>query len=194
MLRRSMLLNFVLVSISLAMILSMSGCGGDDDDDDDDLSLVKLMSEGQMLLETEDYEGAREKFDEVLVIDPGNISAYVGLGWAYGKLLNLQESIASFQSALSIDPQDTDALAGIAFAYLADDKYDQAIASSEQVLAIDPGYTFESTGITAQDLKIVLAESYYYKGEFEEAKRVLDITAEVSPAELLEELEAASGG
>lgn len=192
MLHRTMLLSFVALSILLAMILSMSGCGGDDDDDD--YSLIKLITEGQVLLETEDYEGAREKFDEVLVIEPGNISAYVGLGWAHGKLLNLQKSIASFQSALSIDPQDADALAGIAFAYLADDEYDQAIASSEQVLAIDPGYTFESTGITAQDLKIVLAESYYYKGDFEEAKRVLDITAEVSPAELLEELEAASGG
>ena len=109
-------------------------------------------------------------------------------------MANLQECIGNFQSALSQEPQNVDALAGVALAYLADDRYDQAIANSEQALEIDPDYLFEPTGITAQDLKIALAESYYYKGAFEEVKRILDITEEVSPAELLEELEAASGG
>ncbi len=64
------------------------------------------------------------------------------------------------------------------------------------MLAINPDYSFGATGIKAKDLKAVSAESHYHNGEYEEAKRALDIPAEreLSPAELLEAIEAASGG
>ena len=189
MLRKTTLLGFALASVSFAMILSMSGCG-----EKEEKAPAAVTLEGWALYEAENYEGAKEKFEEALTIGPGYVDAYVGLGWAHGKMANLQECIDNFQSALSQEPQNVDALAGVALAYLADDRYDQVIASSERALEIDPDYLFEPTGITAQDLKIALAESYYYKGAFEEVKRILDITEEVSPAELLEELEAASGG
>ena len=194
MLRRSILLSFVLVSVLLAMVFGVSGCG----EGEPPVPPADIIQAGLTLLEAEDYEGAMAKFDEALTredIGPAeSAGAYVGLGWANGRTLNLQESIVSFQSALSQDSQNADAHAGIAFAYLADDKYDQAIDNANQALAINPNYSFAETSITSEDLNVVLAESYYYKGEFEEVKRVLDITEEVSPAELLEELEAASGG
>ncbi|MFC1718308.1 tetratricopeptide repeat protein [Candidatus Poribacteria bacterium] len=194
MLRKTTLLSFALVLVPFAMILGISGCGGDDDDDDG----PGLIEEGWDLFVAEDHEGAKAKFEEALTIEPitADVSAEanVGLGWVHGKLLNLQESIASFQSALAEDSQNADAHAGLALAYLADDKYDQAIASSDQALAIDPNYSFGATGITEQDLRVVLAESYYYKGDFEEAAIAIGVPEGLSPAELLKEIEAASGG
>ncbi len=71
-------------------------------------------------------------------------------------------------------------------------------------MAIEPNYSFDPTGITSQDLTLVLAESYYYKGELEDAQvelakldpevKELDPASEDYAVKLLEALEAVSGG
>ena len=138
------------------------------------------------------YESAMGKFDEAVKFDPSFVDGYIGLGWTHGKMANLQASIENFQNALFEESGNADALAGLAFAYLADDNYEQAIANANQALAIEPGYSFgREDNVTSQSLHMVLAESYYYMGDFDNAQRELGIVCtseEDCAAELLEEL------
>ncbi len=194
---RPTLLGFVLISASLAMISILSGCG---EEEVDPLDVLKRAWDSY---EAENYEAAEESFEEVITLDPSIVDAHIGLGWTHGKMASLQECIANFQSALSQEPQNVDALAGIALAYLAEDEYDQAIAKASQLLAISPDYSFEHGSVTSRNLHLVLAESYYYTGDFSKAHSEVDIlnpgneldsSSEDYAASLLEELERTSGG
>ncbi len=184
---RSTLLRFSLISVLFAVAFSMSGCGNDPIPPTPE----ELTLEGWEAYMDGDYEGAKERFEEAVTTTTGFVPAYVGLGWTHGKMANLQASIENFQNALLGEPGNVDALAGIAFAYLAGDDYEQAIANVDRALAIDPNYSFEHDNVTSQDLHMVLAESYYYKGDFDNAQRELGIecsSEENCAAELLEEL------
>jgi tetratricopeptide (TPR) repeat protein len=117
------------------------------------------------------------------------------------RMTQLADCISSFQAALAKDAQNADALAGIALAYLANDEYDQAITNANQVLAINPSYSFAHGNVTSRNLRILLAESYYYKGDFENAQSQVDILNPgngLNPADedylagLLKEIEKAS--
>jgi tetratricopeptide (TPR) repeat protein len=199
-----MLTGCIVLSGLLVLLLGTPGCGGDDDDDGPTAS--EITAKGWELYEARDYAGALEKFNEAVSEDPDYTDGYVGLGWSYGKLAQKIESISNFQIALSKDAQNVDALAGIALAYLANDEYDQAIASANQALAINPAYSFaHGSNVTWRNLRIVLAESHYYKGEFPEARDEVDKlspgwTDEFDPDDpdhlkmLLEEIEKASIG
>ena len=195
-------LYFAAVSVLVLVILCISGCGEDEKEDPG-----QLLKEAWKYYEAGEYDKADRTFDKVLDSQPNStqqIEMYVGLGWTCGKTAMLQESIANFQSVLSVEPQNADALAGMAFAYLADDQYDQAIAYAKQALASNPGDSLEYCGVTSRDLHIVLAESYYCKGELENAQNELaelDPTVmELDPASedyavrLMESLERISGG
>lgn len=184
---RSTLLRFSLILVLFAVAFGVSGCEKEEDLIDE----VILTQKGWEDYMRGDYEDAKGKFEEAVKFAPGFVPAYVGLGWTHGKMANLQASIENFQNALFEEPGNADALAGIAFAYLADDNYEQAIANANQALAIEPGYSFERDDATSQDLHMVLAESYYYMGDFDNAQTELGIecsSEEDCAAELLEEL------
>lgn len=201
MLFKTALLNFVVLSVLLVVALAISGCSGDDPDPP---NASEILAEGWTLFQAENYAEAKEKFDVVLADEPNNAEAYVGLGWVHGKTMNIQKAIASFQSALSMEAQNIDALAGIAMAYLAADQYDQAIDSAEKVLNPNPNYAFTNANITSCDIRIVLAESYYFKGELENSQKELakvdpsvdelDPSDEDYAVKLLQKLESVSGG
>jgi len=197
MLHRSTLLNSIILS-ALIVAFGISGCG---EEEEVGPTAEEITNEGWALYEARDYAGALAKFDEAVSEDSNYVDAYTGMGWSYGKMTQLADCISSFQAALAKDAQNQDALAGIALAHLADDEYDQAIANANQVLAIDPNYSFAHGSVTSRNLHIVLAESYYYKGDFENAQSHVDIlnpgnglnpTDEDYLAKMLKEIEKAS--
>ena len=194
---RFTLLNSI-ISLALITAFGISGCG---EDEPEGPTAEEITNEGWTLYEARDYISALAKFDEAVSEDSNYVDAYVGMGWSYGKMTQLADCISSFQTVLAKDAQNQDALAGIALAYLANDEYDQAIANASQVLASNPNYSFAHGNVTSRNLHIVLAESYYYKGDFENAQSQVDIlnpgnglnpADEDYLAELLKEIEKAS--
>jgi tetratricopeptide (TPR) repeat protein len=198
MINRMVPFSLVLISAFIILIFGMNGCGGQEEAPLTDTGVSK---EGWKLYESKDYTGSLKKFEKAVSINPNYADGYVGLGWAYGKMVSLNDSINSFMNALSKEPQNLDALAGIAIAYLANDQYDQAIDSANKVLASNPGYIFAHGNITSKNMNIVLAESYYYTGNLSKAHDQIDILNPdnvVDPAskdyaeQLLKELEKAA--
>ena len=166
---RFMLLNSIILS---ALLMGLPGCG---EEEPEGPTAEEITNEGWSLYAARDYASALAKFDEAIAEDSNYVDAYVGMGWSYGKLTQLADCISSFQLALAKDAQNADALAGIALAHLANDEYDQAIAKANKVLAANPNYSFAHGNVTSRNLHIVLAESYYYKGDFEDAQSQVDI-------------------
>jgi tetratricopeptide (TPR) repeat protein len=194
---RFALLNSIILS-ALIIAFGISGCG---EDEPEGPTAEEITKDGWELYTARDYAGALAKFDEAISEDSTYVDAYVGMGWSYGKMTQLADCISSFQAALAKDVQNADALAGIALAHLANDEYDQAIANANQVLAVNPNYSFAHGNVTSRNLHIALAESYYCKGDFENAQSQVDIlnpgnglnpTDEDYLAGLLKEIEKAS--
>ncbi len=194
---RFTLLNSIILS-ALIVAFGISGCG---EEEPEGPTAEEITNEGWVLYVAGDYTGALGKFDEAVTEDSNYVDAYVGMGWSYGKMTELADCISNFQTALAKDAQNQDALAGIALAYLADDKYDQAIANANQVLAINPNYSFAHGNVTSRNLHILLAQSYYYNGDFVNAQSQVDILNPgngLNPADedylagLLKEIEKAS--
>jgi tetratricopeptide (TPR) repeat protein len=194
---RFTLLNSIILS-ALIVAFGISGCG---EDEPEGPTAEEITNEGWALYEARDYAGALARFDEAISEDSNYVNAYIGMGWSYGKMTQLADCVSSFQTALAKDAQNEDALAGIALAYLANDEYDQAIASANQVLAINPNYSFAHGNVTSRNMRVILAESHYYKGDFENAQSQVDILNPgngLNPADedylagLLKEIEKAS--
>jgi tetratricopeptide (TPR) repeat protein len=194
---RFKLLNSIILS-ALIIAFGISGCG---EEEPEGPTAEEITNEGWALYTASDYAGALAKFDEAISEDSAYVDAHVGMGWSYGRMTQLADCISSFQAALAKDAQNADALAGIALAYLANDEYDQAITNANQVLAINPSYSFAHGNVTSRNLRILLAESYYYKGDFENAQSQVDILNPgngLNPADedylagLLKEIEKAS--
>lgn len=194
---RFTLLNSMILS-ALIMAFGISGCG---EEEPEGPAAEEITNEGWTLYAAGDYTGALAKFDDAISEDSNYVDAYVGMGWSYGKLTQLADCISNFQTALAKDAQNADALAGIALAHLANDEYDQAITNANQVLAINPNYSFAHGNVTSRNLHIVLAECYYYKGDFEKAQSEVDMLNPgngLNPADedylagLLKEIEKAS--
>lgn len=184
---------FTIVLGLLIIWIGISGCG------EEPVDIEVLMADGWTLYEAKDYAGAMGKFNAVVVETPNRAEAYVGLGWSYGKQSKLVDCISNFQQALSIEFQNVDALAGLALACLADDQYDTVINNANQALALNPAYSFAHGNVTARNLHIALAESYYFKGDFTNAKSEVDIlnpnnnldpSSQTYAADLLMEIES----
>jgi tetratricopeptide (TPR) repeat protein len=60
-------------------------------------------------LQSGDYQGAIEAFNQAILLNPNNIDAYISRGIAYAALTNYQKAISDYDEALKLDPSNADA-------------------------------------------------------------------------------------
>ena len=141
-----------------------------------------LINEGWSLYSSKDYSNAVIKFGEIFKYDNTNTDAYIGVGWCYARLAfgsgdqkyNLAQE--NFEKALVKEPDNLDALAGLALVLIVKNHYEDAINAAQSVLEKDSNYVFKRDNqISAGDLILILAQAYYYLGNYEKAADQLDI-------------------
>jgi tetratricopeptide (TPR) repeat protein len=88
-------------------------------------------------LSSQDYAAAEKGFQDVLRIEPGNISALGNLGVVYSKTHRYSRAIEVYQRALRLAPGEKGLLTNLGLAYLKQEQY-QAAASVFEKLAADP--------------------------------------------------------
>lgn len=120
------------------------------------------------------YESAITRFQIALTKDSENAEAYNGIGWAYAWLGKVNDSIDSFKKATSKNPENADAHAGLAGVYFISGNYEQAIASAIKVLNIKSDYQSPHDKMKANNVRLLLAESYYNMGDYASAKSQLE--------------------
>lgn len=100
-----------------------------------DVSVI-LAGEGDAALEAGDFRVALKKFEQAIVADPGNVSAYIGLGTIYLRIDSLPTSLKYYDLALWLEPTNLTALELQAHAYLSGDSVDQARLNLEKMQTI----------------------------------------------------------
>lgn len=208
----------IISAVSVLCLIVAFGCGGDGGGGPSDTA-ASLTAAGWALFEQGEYEAAIEKFNEAIDLDATYADAYNGLGWSNAKLDLLTLALHNFGLCIINDNSLADPYAGCtpvyrdyefpaaAFAEDTTAHFDSALASAQQALSRDAGYEFShDQSFDYQDLHLIMAQSYFGKGDFLSAKAevellgyegTLDPESPTWPQELadaIEELEVGIGG
>ena len=164
----------IIVNICL-FVVGFAGCGDDETVAGSDAE--RFVSEGWQEYGAGNYEDAIGKYQQALDLEEDLVSseAYNGIGWAKARLGQTLESINNFKQAVSKDPGNVDAHAGLTGMYLADADYERAIASANLVLSLNPEYESHHDSIKATDVRVLLAECYYYTGDYSDAEEQIEL-------------------
>ncbi len=150
-----------------------AGCG---EDEETGLPIDEVAA-GWALFATEDYDAAIAKFDGAIGEASGWSEPYSGLGWCYAALDNAVQAEEEFAKAIERNANHTDAWAGKAIVQLVLQKHhDAGVAASRSVKLGGENYVFRyDPTVTANALRIVLAECAYYVGDYTTAEEQVEL-------------------
>jgi tetratricopeptide (TPR) repeat protein len=97
-----------------------------------------LVSQGDTILKSGDYDRAIADFDEAMRLDPTNAVAFAGRGLAYENKGNHDRAIADFNEAIRLDPTYAVAFALRGLAYENKGNHDRAIADINEAIRLNP--------------------------------------------------------
>jgi tetratricopeptide (TPR) repeat protein len=157
---------------------------------------------GQVLQTNQNFEIALPELQEAIDINPQFSPAYNMLGYLYKSLGKFDEAENSFQKYISLVPNDPNPYDSYAELLLKEGKFDESIQNYQKALNIDPSFNSSKAGIFAACLyqgKIadardqvsdflqnantnvqketahrMLAVSYAYEGQFDQALSELE--------------------
>ena len=168
-----------------SLLIWLAGCGGGTGTGGSFGSAETLTFEGWDSYKGQDPDKAVELFNNALSLDPTFSDAYNGLGWlafekagqadtepARARLLN--EAKESFERATAADPENVDAWVGLAGLELARDNWAAARDAANRALSLEPRYFSSHDNIDFRNVHLVLAESYFFLGEFVETEETPD--------------------
>jgi len=154
----------VFAAVSLAAILTVAGCssGGNGPGPYD---IEQNLNIAWNHFDSEDYDQALAKFNEVLSHSEDNPEALLGKGWSFAFEGDYDSSITLFQSAIDNGLATPDALMGLAVVYRDYPNYLLCMTKSAEVIEADSFYVFsERTTIDYKDAHLIIAECAYLLG------------------------------
>ncbi len=174
---------------ALLFAVLLSSCGGTnkvvDPPTPTDTNPLQKIADGWVQYELNNFESAIVLFNEARVLDRTLIDAYNGLGWSYFKDHNLPLSATNFEKVIEDDSTHIDGLVGYALTTFERNEYTLTISTINTLTTVDSlsfnregfdEYNFQhDNSITSEDIRIILALSYYYSGLFNDAYQQLNI-------------------
>jgi len=152
---------------------------------------------GWILYEQGDYVGSYEWFSNSVREDENYQDGYNGLGWTFGKLVELDSAVQAFDVGLTkpqnprmLDIVAHDILAGLTFAHSALKQDSSAVAYGDSLIWLleqqigDKTWTFPHDSTTNYlDVHVTLALSYFALSDFTESlEHVQAIKTALNPA------------
>ncbi len=143
----------------------------------------QLIDKGWVQYSAANYQGAHDFFNQSMTLDANIADAYNGSGWSGAKLNDLDGAVSDFNTGLLLDTANTEIRAGLAFVYNAKKSYILSDSLALQVLGRDSSWVFSrSTGISAADLHLLLAENYFAEGMYELSRDQVHILTPAFPS------------
>ena len=134
---------------------------------------MAVRREGSLLVAKGDSEGAIERFQQALELDPGNAKDYyIYLGRAHEMLNRLEEAEASYRKAIELDPDYIRAYINLGCTFLDQGRFYEAEASFRKALELDPDYARAYNN---------LADSLLHQGRLAEAETSIRRAIELDP-------------
>ena len=99
---------------------------------------------GQKLVESGDFEGARDEFEKAARLDPTNADAFNMLAYSQRRLGQLDDAFDNYGKALALDPEHKGAHEYIGEAYLMVGNIEKAEEHLAKLQALCPGGCNES--------------------------------------------------
>jgi tetratricopeptide (TPR) repeat protein len=118
------------------------------------------------------YEETAAIIEQVVDLDPNNVSVHLRLGDAYLSEKELGQAVAVYLRAIEIDPDNVSAHVGLGRAYQAQGELEQAIAAYQEALRLDP---------LSADIHDRLGRVYRDQGRLEEAVAEYERAIELDP-------------
>jgi len=162
--------------------VQLSGSG-----DETILKIINLIQSGWQLFTARNYDGALVKFDSAVTLartntiyDSLQASAECGRGWtrAYRREFSLAKNDLLNSLAHQSISQNVklNSKAGLSLVHHALNEFSAAIQRALEVLNENANYVFEyDNRVYHKRLRLVLAQSYYTLGDFQNAAKQLDI-------------------
>ncbi len=168
-------LETVLVGLLLGAVAS---CGGGTGVGGTLGSAESLTFEGWEAYKGVGYDRAEELFQNALGLDPNLSGAHNGLGWVNFNRAGQEEAAdkrrqllsraeSNFKQATDRNPNSADAWVGLAGVEVALGKWAAARDAANKALEEDERYFSTHDNIDFRDVRLILAEAYYFLGEFE---------------------------
>ncbi|MFC1717006.1 hypothetical protein ACFL6S_25280 [Candidatus Poribacteria bacterium] len=177
--RRKIEIAYLCVLLLLAVVF-LDGCVNGPDDvvvlpPFDDYHTA--IAEGWLEFGAGRYNNAITAFDEATEIDPTLSQAYLGLGWSYAMIDQMEISLSNVELAIVKDSESPDGYAAKAFVHLVQDEYEAAIeAAGEAIVFGGESYVFSQIpDVQTRNLRLLMAESYYATGQYADAQNQVDI-------------------
>ncbi len=117
-------------------------------------------NQGNALYGHKQYEGALAAFEQAIVRDPTNATAYAGKGHALYYLKCYEEALVAYEQAIQLDPSYVRAYDGKGNVLSDLKRYEEALAAYEQAIQLDPSYARAYNG---------KGNALYYLKHYEEA-------------------------
>ncbi len=197
-------MRWTVILTATLLAVGLSGCGGNDEETAP-LAPANLLAQGWDYFENADYVSALNSFRNAFEDNATRVDAYNGAGWSAGKGGGtLTEAADYFRRSWQLDPSHYDALGGWIFVEYQQGGYQSAVNKALSLMNSKPGWRFlHQPSIDFIDIRLVLAASYFYLGEFEQSLQVVkdylnpsfeaDVQTREGQRELLEELERLRG-
>ncbi|MBN2279964.1 MAG: tetratricopeptide repeat protein [Candidatus Marinimicrobia bacterium] len=100
----------------------------------------KFLADGNALLERRDYLRATKKFQQALILDPGQYLAYYLLARAYSEEKNYEDALLALDKCISIKDDYIKAYVVKGNIFIKTNKLNDAIATFTKITEIDRGY------------------------------------------------------
>lgn len=126
-----------------------------------------LINQGWQAYAAHNYQGALDKFTAALGMDPNNVDAHNGVGWASAKKDDLAGSLTAFMLGRTRDSTNLQINAGLSVVYNAQKDYPSSIERGSYVLQSNPQWSFSrDTSVNSFDLNVIIAEDYFALADF----------------------------
>ena len=171
---------FRLSAVSIIATVLIGGCVSGPDDvvvlPPTDLYHVEV-AEAWIEFELGHYRDAAIAFREASEIDPLRSNAYLGLGWCYAMIDQMEDALSNFELAIMKEPGSSDGYAAKAFVYLAQNEYEASIAAADKAISLGgEEYVFSQVpDVRTRNLRLLIAECYYAMGQYADAQVQIDI-------------------
>ena len=83
------------------------------------------------------YKEAIEEYKKIIIIDPGHVKAYNGIGVSFDKLGYTSRAVEYYEKALSLDPDIDYVLNNLGYAYISLGEYEKAIENLKKAVALN---------------------------------------------------------